>query len=50
MLVITGVLAITPPVEEPTGVGIKPVPDAFGATTPGVTMTLSPGRPGINRT
>ncbi len=49
VLLMTGALAATPPIEVPPGVAIAPVPDAFGATTPGMTMTLSPGRPGVNR-
>jgi copper transport protein len=49
VLLMTGALAATPPLEQPPGVAIAPVPDAFGASTPGMTMTLSPGRPGVNR-
>ncbi|MDQ2673217.1 MAG: copper resistance protein CopC, partial [Chloroflexota bacterium] len=49
VLLLTASLATTPPVEEVPGVAITPVPDAFGATTPGMTLTLSPGRPGVNR-
>jgi hypothetical protein len=49
VLLLTASLATTPPVDEVGGVRIAPVPDAFGATTPGMTLTLSPGRPGVNR-
>jgi hypothetical protein len=49
VLLLTASLATTPPVEEVPGVAIAAVPDAFGATTPGMTLTLSPGRPGVNR-
>jgi copper transport protein len=49
VLLLTASLATTPPVDEVDGVAIAPVPDAFGATTPGMTLTLSPGRPGVNR-
>ncbi len=49
VLLLTASLATTPPVAEVGGVAIAPVPDAFGATTPGMTMTLLPGRPGVNR-
>ena len=49
VLLMTGVLATTPPVDEPTGVAIAPVPDAFGQTAPGMSLTLAPGRPGVNR-
>ena len=49
VLLLTASLATTPPVDEVPGVAITPVPDAFGDTTPGMTLTLSPGRPGVNR-
>ena len=49
VLLLTASLATTPPVDEVGGVAIAPVPDAFGATTPGMSLTLSPGRPGVNR-
>ena len=49
VLAMTAALATTPPVDEAPGVAIVPVPDAFGATTPGMTLTISPGRPGLNR-
>ena len=49
VLLVTATLATTPPVDEVGGVAIAPVPDAFGATTPGMTMSLAPGRPGVNR-
>ena len=49
VLVLTAALAITPPVEEATGVAIKPIPDAFGELAPGMSMAVIPGRPGVNR-
>lgn len=49
VLLLTASLATTPPVDEAGGVRIAPVPDAFGATAPGMTLRLSPGRPGVNR-
>lgn len=49
ILVLTAALAITPPVEEAGGVAIEPIPDAFGEVAPGMSMQVSPGRPGINR-
>jgi hypothetical protein len=49
VLVLTAALAITPPVDEPTGVAIAPIPDAFGNVAPGMQMDVVPGRPGINR-
>lgn len=49
VLVLTAALAITPPVEEPAGVAIEPIPDAFGNVAPGMGMDISPGRPGLNR-
>jgi copper transport protein len=49
VLVLTAALAITPPVEEAAGIAIEPIPDAFGEVTPGMSMDVSPGRPGINR-
>ncbi len=49
VLVMTAALASTPPVDEPLGVAIEPIPDAFGVTAPGMTMTVVPGRPGLNR-
>ncbi len=49
VLVLTAALAITPPVEEPTGVSIEPVPDAFGNVAPDMTMSIIPGRAGLNR-
>ncbi len=49
VLVLTAALAITPPVDTPTGVAIKPIPDAFGKVAPGMSMQVIPGRPGINR-
>ena len=49
VLLMTAALATTPPTEGTTGVAIAPVPDAFGDTTPGMSLTLAPGRPGVNR-
>ena len=49
VLVLTAALAITPPVDQPTGVGIQPIPDAFGEVAPGMSMDVIPGRPGLNR-
>ena len=49
VLVLTAALAITPPVDEPTGVTIEPIPDAFGVVAPGMGMQVIPGRPGVNR-
>ena len=49
VLLLTASLATTPPLEEIGGVAISPVPDAFGNTAPGMSLTLSPGRPGVNR-
>jgi len=49
VLVLTAALATTPPVDEPVGVAIQPIPDAFGELAPGLSMNVIPGRPGINR-
>jgi copper transport protein len=49
ILVMSAVLATTPPVDEASGVAIEPVPDAFGEVAPGMTMEVVPGRPGINQ-
>lgn len=49
VLVLTAMLATTPPVDEPSGVAIVPVPDAFGEVTPGMTLNVIPGRAGLNR-
>ena len=49
VLVLTAALAITPPVDQPTGIGIRPIPDAFGEVAPGMSMEVIPGRPGLNR-
>jgi copper transport protein len=49
VLALTAALAVTPPVEEPPGVAIQPIPDAFGEVAPGMEMAVIPGRPGINR-
>jgi hypothetical protein len=49
VLALTAALAITPPVEQATGVEIAPIPDAFGDVQPGMSMHVNPGRPGVNR-
>ena len=49
VIALTGALAATPPLEGPPGVAIEPVPDAFGEVAPGMELTVSPGRPGLNR-
>ncbi len=49
VLAITASLATISPTEGATGVGIRAVPDAFGEVTPGMSMALLPGRPGVNR-
>ncbi len=49
VLAVTAVLATTPPTEDAPGVRIAAVPDAFGQVAPGMKMTLTPGRPGVNR-
>ena len=49
VLFVSALLATTPPVAEATGVGIEPVPDAFGEVAPNVAMQVAPGRPGVNR-
>jgi hypothetical protein len=49
VLAVTAVLATTPPTEQAPGVPIAPVPDAFGRIAPDMTLTLTPGRPGVNR-
>lgn len=49
VLVMSAALASTPPLDQAAGTGIEPVPDAFGEVTPNLSMTVAPGRPGINR-
>ena len=49
VIVLAAALAITPPVDQPTGVAIRPIPDAFGNVAPGMSMQVIPGRPGVNR-
>ena len=49
VLVIAAVLSRTPPTDDARGVGLEQVPDAFGATIPGLTLDLIPGRPGVNQ-
>jgi hypothetical protein len=45
----TALLATTSPSDGSAGVAIRPVPNAFGEVAPGMTLSLSPGRPGVNR-
>ena len=49
VLAITANLATISPSDGASGVAIRAVPDAFGEVTPGMSMTLLPGRPGVNR-
>jgi copper transport protein len=49
VLVVTAQLAQTAPDEEGRGVALAPLPDAFGETVPGMTLSLVPGRPGVNQ-
>jgi copper transport protein len=49
VLVMSAALATTPPVDEPTGVAIEPLPDAFGEIAPNMDMQIVPARPGVNR-
>ena len=49
VLAITASLATISPTDGATGVQIRALPDAFGEVTPGMSMTLLPGRPGVNR-
>jgi len=49
VLFVSALLATTPPVAEAAGVGIEPIPDAFGEVTPNMSMQVLPGRPGVNR-
>jgi putative copper export protein/methionine-rich copper-binding protein CopC len=49
VVALTGALAATPPHVQPPGVAIEPIPDAFGEVAPGMEMTVTPGRPGVNR-
>jgi putative copper export protein len=49
VLVMSAALATTPPVDEPSGVAIEPLPDAFGEIAPNMGMQVVPGRPGVNR-
>jgi hypothetical protein len=49
VLLVTAVLAATPPTEGVSGVAIEPIPDAFGEVAPGMSMEVAPGRPGLNR-
>ena len=49
VLLVTALLATTPPTEEVNGVAIQPIPDAFGEVAPGMGMEVAPGRPGLNR-
>ena len=49
VLLVTAVLATTPPTEGVSGIAIEPIPDAFGEVAPGMGMEVAPGRPGLNR-
>ena len=49
VLLMTAVLATTPPIHAAGGVAIEPVPDAFGVVAPQMEMHVVPGRPGVNR-
>ena len=49
VLLVTAMLAATPPTEGITGIAIEPIPDAFGEVAPGMSMEVAPGRPGLNR-
>ena len=49
VLLLTAALALTPPVEDGSGVAIQPIPDAFGEVAPGMNLEVIPGRPGVNR-
>lgn len=49
ILLVTASLAATQPSAQSAGATIEPVPDAFGAVTPGMGMEVVPGRPGVNR-
>jgi putative copper export protein/methionine-rich copper-binding protein CopC len=49
ILVMSAALATTPPMTEPTGVEIEPLPDAFGEVAPNMGMRVVPGRPGVSR-
>jgi copper transport protein len=48
VLVVAASLSRTPPAAGEVGVALAPVPDAFGETVPGLTLSLHPGRPGVN--
>jgi copper transport protein len=48
VLAVTALLATTPP-GDARGVPITPIPDAFGAVAPGMSLDVVPGRPGVNR-
>jgi methionine-rich copper-binding protein CopC len=48
VLLVTGLLSATPPLDASRGVAIAPVPDAFGRLLAGVSLELVPGRPGVN--
>jgi methionine-rich copper-binding protein CopC/putative copper export protein len=49
VLGVTAVLATTSPSDGSAGVAIRPVPNAFGEVAPGMSLSLGPGRPGVNR-
>jgi copper transport protein len=48
VLLVAATLSRTPPPAAETGVALQPLPDAFGETVPGLTLSLLPGRPGVN--
>ena len=49
VLLVTGLLSATSPTDEPRGVAIAQVPNAFGRVTPGQSLELLPGRAGVNQ-
>jgi copper transport protein len=49
VLLATGLLSATSPTDSARGVGLAPVPDAFGRVIPGMSMELLPGRTGVNQ-
>ena len=49
VLLLTAILANTPPVDQARGVAIEPIPDVFGSVQPDMGMEIGPGRPGVNR-
>ena len=49
VLLVTAFLAATPPAGAARGIQIQPQPNAFGVVAPGMSMLVTPGRPGVNR-